>query len=232
VNYYFTHDHLGSVREMTNTSGALVARYDYDPYGRRTLVSGTDLADFGFTGDYYHATSGLNLTLYRAYDANLGCWLRRDPLGESNTNLSLALVNLNVPTSTRLLPPTIDLSVDTNLYVYVQNSVINRIDRLGLKDCDCTKGAPPLRDDSPKCDEYGSETYLNSGLKCFCKCAGNSPWSQKVRGCLECEHNKGTNPYVAHYKCYVAGGSGAPYGVLAGCYAKCFHYPPLFIASP
>jgi YD repeat-containing protein len=71
TNYYLSFDHLNSVREMTNTGGALIARYDYDPYGRRSLVSGTDLADFGFTGFYYDQASGLDLTLYRAYDANL-----------------------------------------------------------------------------------------------------------------------------------------------------------------
>ena len=48
MNYFYTKDHLPQrLREMTNASGTLVARYDYDPYGRRTLVSGTDLADFG-----------------------------------------------------------------------------------------------------------------------------------------------------------------------------------------
>jgi len=108
VNYYFTRDHLGSVREMTNASGSLVARYDFDPYGRRTLVSGTDLADFGFTGDYYHAASGLNLTLYRAYDANLGRWLSRDPVQD------------------------VELSREgTDLYWYVKNNPINAIDPTG-----------------------------------------------------------------------------------------------------
>ena len=83
VPYYFTRDHLGSIRELTDSTGTnIVARYDYDPYGRRTLVSGTDLADFGFTGHYFHAPSRLNLTLYRVYDANLGRWISKDPLGE------------------------------------------------------------------------------------------------------------------------------------------------------
>ena len=40
TNYYYTSDHLGSVREMCNSSGSIVARYSYDPYGRTTLVSG------------------------------------------------------------------------------------------------------------------------------------------------------------------------------------------------
>src|SRR5207245_2017074 len=70
ANYFFTWDHLGSVREMTDSSGTLQARYDYDPYGRRTKVSGSLDADFAFTGHYYHSVSGLYLTLYRAYDSD------------------------------------------------------------------------------------------------------------------------------------------------------------------
>jgi len=104
--YYYTRDHLGSIREMTDSTGTnIVARFDYDPYGRRTLVSGTDLADFGFTGHYYHQASGLHLTLYRAYDANLGRWLSRDPIGEKG---------------------------GLNLYAYVGDDPVNNIDPFGL----------------------------------------------------------------------------------------------------
>lgn len=51
-NYYYTFDHLGSVREMTDATGTVQALYDYDPFGRRTKVSGGLEADFGFTGHY------------------------------------------------------------------------------------------------------------------------------------------------------------------------------------
>jgi len=80
--YYYTRDHLGSIREMLKSNGTVVARYDYDPYGRRTKVSGNVDADFGFTGHYYDQPSELNLALYRAYDADLGRWLSHDPIGE------------------------------------------------------------------------------------------------------------------------------------------------------
>jgi RHS repeat-associated protein len=104
VNYYFTTDHLGSVREMTDSSGTIRARYDYDPYGRRTKVSGDLDADFGFTGHYYHAASGLHLSTYRAYDAGAGRWLSRDPIGETSS---------------------------LNLYNYVTNNPVNSIDPYG-----------------------------------------------------------------------------------------------------
>ena len=79
---FYTLDHLRSIREIANGTGALQARYDYDPYGRRTLTTGTDVADFGFTGSYYHLPSNLHLTLYRQYSSDLARWLSRDPVGE------------------------------------------------------------------------------------------------------------------------------------------------------
>jgi RHS repeat-associated protein len=105
TNYYYTRDHLRSVRELTDSSGTVQARYDYDPYGRRTKLSGSIDADFGFTGHYYHQPSGLHLAVYRAYDADLGRWISRDPIGENG---------------------------GINLYRYVRNTVINLNDPLGL----------------------------------------------------------------------------------------------------
>jgi RHS repeat-associated protein len=103
--YFYTRDHLGSVVEMTGSTGALQARYDYDPYGRTTLVSGTNLSDFQYAGYYAHQPSGLNLTLFRAYDPNTAKWLSRDPLGEGS---------------------------DATLYSYVWNDPIEGNDPLGL----------------------------------------------------------------------------------------------------
>ena len=105
--FFYTRDHLGSIREVVNSIGAVVARYDYDPYGRRTKLSGTFDADFGFTGHYYHAPSGLHFAPFRAYSAELGRWLSRDPIKEAG---------------------------GINLYRYVSNQPVTGIDPLGLWD--------------------------------------------------------------------------------------------------
>ena len=50
---FFTVDHLGSVREVTDTAGTLLARYAFDPWGRRTVTAGADVTSVGFTGHRY-----------------------------------------------------------------------------------------------------------------------------------------------------------------------------------
>jgi len=119
TNYYYTRDHLGSVREMLNSSGTIVARYSYDPYGRTTLVSGSNLATFQYARMYAHQPSGLALTRYRAYDASTGRWLSRDSLKDA------------------------ELSQGTDLYSYVVDNPICEIDPYGL--CHCV----PLPDSGP-----------------------------------------------------------------------------------
>jgi RHS repeat-associated protein len=119
--YFYTRDHLGSIREMFTGGGTVVARYDYDPYGRSTTVLGTTPTDFNFTGLYRHSKSNLDLATYRAYDPDLGRWLNRDPLKNA------------------------ELSQGTNLYAYVTNNPALWNDPTGLErggsiECDGNNG--------------------------------------------------------------------------------------------
>jgi len=79
ASYFLTRDHLGFVRELADASAAIRARYDYDPYGRRTRVQGNLDADFGFSGDWVHAASGLQMNAAQGYDADLGRSISPDP---------------------------------------------------------------------------------------------------------------------------------------------------------
>jgi RHS repeat-associated protein len=106
TNLFYSRDHLGSVREVTDANGNLVARYDYDAWGRQTQVFGTYRADWGYAGYFVHRASKLNLTWYRAYDPDLGRWVSRDPIAEQG---------------------------GLNLYGYVDNNSISFIDNYGLQ---------------------------------------------------------------------------------------------------
>jgi RHS repeat-associated protein len=79
--YFYTGDHLGSIRELTDTIGTIHARYDYDPYGRATKISGDKDSIFTFTGYFPHNPSGLLLAPLRAYDPSFGRWISQDPIG-------------------------------------------------------------------------------------------------------------------------------------------------------
>jgi RHS repeat-associated protein len=103
--YYYAKDHLGNIRELTDAAGALRARYDYDPFGNTSKVSGDLNLDFGYTGHYRHAASNLYLAPYRAYDPTIGRWISRDLIGEAG---------------------------GLNLYGYVLNDPLSMIDPLGL----------------------------------------------------------------------------------------------------
>ena len=81
ANYFLTSDHLGSTREMTDTTAATRARYDFDPYGRPTKTAGDLDSDLGFGATTAHGATGLSLAVYRAYDPALGRWLNQDPIG-------------------------------------------------------------------------------------------------------------------------------------------------------
>lgn len=93
-------------RYDVNASGHI----DAGDVGLDTLSSGQGASlfpDFAFTGHYYHARSGLYLALYRAYNPSLGRWLSRDPIGEAG---------------------------GINLYGYVRNQPLFRVDPLGLRE--------------------------------------------------------------------------------------------------
>ena len=71
------------MNELVTSSGSVASQFTYDLYGNRTTVSGTVIPDIGYAGYFYHAVSGIDFALYRAYDPVHARWLNRDPIGEA-----------------------------------------------------------------------------------------------------------------------------------------------------
>ena len=102
VEVYHT-DGLGSVRALTNASGAVSATYRTDEYGLPTAGTGSSSQPFGFTGEPRDAT-GLTYLRARYYDPSLGRFLSRDtwPGGPNapQTQNRYAYANNNPTTNT------------------------------------------------------------------------------------------------------------------------------------
>ncbi|MEZ5327068.1 MAG: RHS repeat-associated core domain-containing protein [Verrucomicrobiales bacterium] len=190
VHYYYTTDHLGSVREVTNSSRTVVGAYDYSPYGMRTNIYGSFAADFGYTGHQYHKASGLHLALYRAYDAQLGRWLSPDPIGEAG---------------------------GLNLYGYVGGDPINLLDVLGLNpgdpfDCPDQAAADALdylKNEGSDKIERGGHIYKDKDGKYRATepAAGGKPGSRTIDYDKVNKPPNGTPP-VADYHTHPYGTTG------------------------
>ena len=140
--YYYTRDHLGSIRELTDSGGNVRARYAYDPYGRRTMATGDVAADFGFAGMFWCPEAGFSLARFRAYDPDLAHWLSRDPLTGA------------------------ELEAGPNLYAYVGNNPVNLVDPLGLETNDPDQGGLGLRNCCEKEDYDMRKAGRNQEAKC------------------------------------------------------------------
>ncbi|NRF69157.1 hypothetical protein HLB44_19360 [Aquincola sp. S2] len=137
TTYRIVTDHLGSVRLVADTAtGAVAQRIDYDEWGRVTSDSNPGFQPFGFAGGLYDKDTGLVRFGARDYDAGIGRWTAKDPIGFGGG--------------------------DSNLYGYVNNSPVTLTDPLGLmgvggggsashrgssgksKDCEC-QGINPVK---------------------------------------------------------------------------------------
>jgi RHS repeat-associated protein len=105
--YYYIIDGNKNVRSMVDASGNEVASYDYNPFGRVVLKTGTyaDTNKYRFSSEYHDDETGLVYYNYRYYSPGLGRWINRDPIEEEG---------------------------GANLYGMVDNDPINDFDLLGL----------------------------------------------------------------------------------------------------
>ena len=104
--YYPTFDGNGNVSEYLDATGTVVAHYEYDSFGR-AIASGIQSNDFihQFSTKPLDQESGLHYYGYRYYDSSIGRWLGRDPVEEFDS---------------------------FNLFAFLDNDGINRIDLFGL----------------------------------------------------------------------------------------------------
>jgi RHS repeat-associated protein len=115
VTYRLLTDHLGSVRLVVDAeTGQIAQRLDYDAFGRVLTDTNPGFQPFGFAGGLYDPLTGLVRFGARDYDAEVGRWTAKDPIGFGGGY--------------------------SNLYVYVGNSPVSFADPEGLDEGDNCDG--------------------------------------------------------------------------------------------
>jgi RHS repeat-associated protein len=107
---WYLADHLGSIRDVLNAAGTMVLdQLAYDPYGQISSETNPTNGDrYGYAGGERDSNTGLDHFGERYFDPKSGRWIRRDPLGFGGG--------------------------DQNLYRYVGNDPVNKLDPTGLQE--------------------------------------------------------------------------------------------------
>ncbi len=111
--YYYTSDHLNSVRLVIDSQGSIISRFDYEPYGvMLPVTSAADIEESStrvrFTGQERDSFTGFDNMHFRYYGSNIGRFMKPD-------NINGNLLN---PQS-------------WNLYSYVRGNPVNFNDPTG-----------------------------------------------------------------------------------------------------
>lgn len=104
--YFFHADHIGSVRILSNGAGAAASRYEYDSHGNLVTAAVGIENPLAYAGRPLDPETGFLYYRARYYDPRTGRFVSPDPIGFRGG--------------------------DANLYRYVGNNPVNRVDPFGL----------------------------------------------------------------------------------------------------
>jgi RHS repeat-associated protein len=107
--YFVGYDDRGNVAELVGMDGVVAAQYEYGPFGEVIRATGSMAFrnPFRFSTKYSDDETDFVYYGYRYYDPSIGRWLSHDPIEETG---------------------------GANLYGFVHNDPLTKVDALGLKD--------------------------------------------------------------------------------------------------
>ncbi|GLS04988.1 hypothetical protein GCM10007860_21370 [Chitiniphilus shinanonensis] len=152
--YRIITDQLGSVRLVVNSqTGEVKQEIDYDAWGNVLADTNPGFQPFGFAGGIYDRDTGLVRFGARDYDPQVGRWTAKDPIGFNGG--------------------------DSNVYGYVKNDPVNKIDPSGLSTLRCARelGNPANGDLTPAWNPLRHDYLIVAGQTYGMTTEGNMIWS-------------------------------------------------------
>jgi RHS repeat-associated protein len=107
ISNYPHYDQVGSLKAISDSSGATIKQVDYDSFGNVISDTNTSMTTpFGFAGGLHDRDTGLVRFGFRDYDPAIGRWTAKDPIDFAGG--------------------------DVNLFQYVSADPVNFVDPQGL----------------------------------------------------------------------------------------------------
>ncbi|QTA84136.1 RHS repeat domain-containing protein [Desulfonema magnum] len=108
ATYYLAYDQVGTLKAVSDSSGNVLLKREYDSFGNILHEEGTPPFEipFGFAGGLHDKDTGLVRFGHRDYDPEIGRWTAKDPIGFGGG--------------------------DTDLYGYCLSDSVNLIDPEGM----------------------------------------------------------------------------------------------------
>ncbi len=211
ADYFYQKNLQNDVTAIYNASGAPVASYVYDAWGKvLSVINHTDanignINPFRYRSYYYDTETGLYYLQTRYYDPEVGRFINSDSVAYLGKGKEL---------------------INYNLFAYCSNNPVNRVDYMGTKDDDPTDNDDDNdgnRDDSTQSDEpcnlQSSNVNGNNGQGWLAKLSsllsggkvhGNSKNSTNPQHAYVIVDTANANPQTGEYQVAKVGVSGRP----------------------
>jgi RHS repeat-associated protein len=177
VTYRIFSDQLGSPRLIVNVAtGAAAQRMRHDEFGNVVEDTAPGFTPFGFAGGIYDEHTGLTRFGARDYDPVVGRWTAKDPMLWDGGQ--------------------------RNLYAYVNNDPVNRVDPTGYWITDlldtiiCTYNMILAEEAVQDCHDDIQDAWSSGDVDRLCEFPGGDPASQELN-CLRDRHPEEWNDLIS-----------------------------------
>ena len=168
-SYFFLYDGKGNITGLIDQNQNVVASYNYSPFGKLKMKTGTISQLYQFSTKRIDEQTGLVYYGHRYYSPSTGRWTARDPLGFAGGDSNLYGFALNNPANFKDPNGEFVITGSVALGFLAAKAFAIGTAWVGLQAASQWAGNPELPSDNP-CEDYHLSDYMNDvtgGLAVF-----------------------------------------------------------------